>query len=314
MRFVDRTRIAPPASLTHPDGAGLRELETAREHYTTPNAAAFSFKAYKSSDVIDALATLFHRKCAYCESSYAAVHPMDVEHYRPKGAVFDDKDHPGYWWLAAEWTNLLPSCIDCNRRRYQDLYRIEAEGGDVTNLRHLAGKQDMFPIAGNRRAGCVADALPDEDALLIDPCQRDPADHLTWATGDPAVPGPALAVPKQVEGGDDRYAHASIDVYGLNRSGLVDARTDILRRLACDLEGLERMVRCATYMPPEALAAELPGIVATAERLAQYGTGPHPYSACTGQFIKSRLKHLLVSLETLKQQCGRAGPVEENDP
>ncbi|MEF9674035.1 hypothetical protein QNM99_25505 [Pseudomonas sp. PCH446] len=44
---------------------------------------------------------------------------MDVEHYRPKGAVSEDASHPGYWWVAMDWDNLLPSCIDCNRKRKQ---------------------------------------------------------------------------------------------------------------------------------------------------------------------------------------------------
>jgi len=305
MRFVDRTHIAAPLSLTDPDGAGFKELQKAKLHYTAPDAGAFSFKAYKSNDVINALGSLFHRKCAYCESSYAAVHPMDVEHYRPKGAVFGAANHPGYWWLAAEWTNLLPSCIDCNRRRYQDLYRIEEEGGDVTAMLVLAGKQDMFPIAGQRRAAAVADVLTDENALLINPCERNPALHLTWATSPAAAPGTAqaLAVPKLVGGAEDHYARTSIDVYGLNRSGLVDARTDLIRQLEYDLEDLQLMIELAADKAPTELSLQLPRIAAKAERLAQCGNGQRPYSACAAEFIKLRLTRLLESLERLRQQC-----------
>ena len=40
---------------------------------------------------------LFHGKCAYCETFYSASAPVDVEHYRPKGAVSEDPSHPGYY-------------------------------------------------------------------------------------------------------------------------------------------------------------------------------------------------------------------------
>jgi hypothetical protein len=43
---------------------------------------------------------LFDNKCAYCESRVLHVSPGEVEHYRPKGRVTEDPDHPGYYWLA----------------------------------------------------------------------------------------------------------------------------------------------------------------------------------------------------------------------
>src|SRR5829696_5580783 len=68
----------------------------------------------------------FNNKCAYCEDNLLS-QPGDVEHFRPKRAVTDENDnpvlwsprskkkHPGYYWLAYHWENLLPSCNDCNR-------------------------------------------------------------------------------------------------------------------------------------------------------------------------------------------------------
>ncbi len=89
-----------------------------RDPYRTPDNLA--------SRVLDKLNIWYHQKCAYCERIYK----MDVEHYRPKGEVRDENnklikvtgvvagtqiDHPGYYWLCYEWSNLLPSCITCNR-------------------------------------------------------------------------------------------------------------------------------------------------------------------------------------------------------
>src|SRR4051812_22350680 len=114
--------------------------EWAAWHERAKEATAALFKAYEEGkDLVirgsvyksakPFLDKLFGGKCAYCEVIIEASHPTEVEHYRPKGAVKDEEeevvtiqtpngaeDHPGYWWLAYEWNNLLPSCIDCNRR------------------------------------------------------------------------------------------------------------------------------------------------------------------------------------------------------
>jgi len=44
------------------------------------------------------LQELFHSTCAYCESTITHTAFGDVEHYRPKGKVAEDPDHPGYYW------------------------------------------------------------------------------------------------------------------------------------------------------------------------------------------------------------------------
>ena len=124
MRFVSRGPKPPPAALGKRGRDKLSEFERVKAHMeaTLPpgtKRTAFEFHAYKADEVKRRLEDLFHGKCAYCESFYAAQAPVDIEHYRPKGAVEDDPDHPGYWWLAMAWENLLPSCIDCNRRRRQ---------------------------------------------------------------------------------------------------------------------------------------------------------------------------------------------------
>jgi len=59
----------------------------------------------------------FHRKCAYCEVNHSDGYPVQVEHYRPKAGVTDNRqmiEHSGYFWLAYEWWNLVPSCAHCN--------------------------------------------------------------------------------------------------------------------------------------------------------------------------------------------------------
>lgn len=101
------------------------------------------------SRVIDKLNQWYFYKCAYCERFYK----LDVEHYRPKGEIrgVDNEllSNTGYYWLAYEWSNLLPSCISCNR-----------EGGKVSKFPYLVGgvlvTNPTFDAAGNLdRSRCL---------------------------------------------------------------------------------------------------------------------------------------------------------------
>jgi len=74
------------------------------------------------------LRSAFHNKCGYCEGPVRAVSYGDADHYRPKKRVTTKVDgsaeevtcdgggkHPGYYWLAYDWENLVPACERCNR-------------------------------------------------------------------------------------------------------------------------------------------------------------------------------------------------------
>jgi len=264
MRKVDRSTVEGPASLLLEDRAGKKELARARAHFlAAPDGASFTFRAYKGDDVRHALEALFHGKCAYCESRYDTTSPVDIEHFRPKGAV-EGIVHPGYWWLAAEWTNLLPSCIDCNRRRRQNTPIAFAsltgglEAARQTGFRVVqTGKESAFPIRGTRmEAEPPQDqrdtALLAEECLLIDPCRTDPEEYLRFHVDRQEPLGivyPAgstdIVLPAYQAGNEQaseienqaRQAHVSvhgavsIHVYGLNRLALVQERTRLLWRL-----------------------------------------------------------------------------------
>ncbi len=159
MRFVNRKTVAEPEILHAPFTRGAKkgrsELADAKAFMQRRaeglEKGSYDFVRYREDEVSEALEALFHRKCAYCESAYDIVQPVDVEHYRPKGAVDGAADHDGYWWLAMDWNNLLPSCIDCNRRRGQRI--VGASGAADVN----AGKQAIFPLrdpAGRWAGAC----------------------------------------------------------------------------------------------------------------------------------------------------------------
>lgn len=88
-----------PAKTTH----DYRCQVIADGKYPDP-AVSVSYDArYKMRDIKEALDSIYHKKCAYCE----VYDPMpQIEHFRPKRG--------GYYWLAFSWDNLLISCSQCN--------------------------------------------------------------------------------------------------------------------------------------------------------------------------------------------------------
>lgn len=119
----------------------------------------------------------FRGKCAYCEVKVVNNQPGDMEHYRPFAKVTDEndvginvqvngrlKDHPGYYWLAYDWKNLLPSCELCNRANTDDGKKL--------------GKRNRFPVDGNHayRPGDEGNESP----KIINPCDDDPSAHFDF--------------------------------------------------------------------------------------------------------------------------------------
>lgn len=152
------------------------------------------------------LESIFHKKCAYCEGIYVGGSWPDVEHYRPKGKVTIDRnkknalkitgadgiemDHPGYYWLAYDWRNLLLSCKKCNSGK---------------------GKMNQFPIGG-KRSCCIDDSLDDEKPFLINPCEEEkPEDHLFFG-----IKGTIL--------GKSERGKKTIEICDLNREELRTCR------------------------------------------------------------------------------------------
>ncbi len=224
MIFVDRSHIAAPSVLTDPEEGGAKEKRKAKASLEAHRAAGkpddqwtFRFDVYSRDAVKRALTELFHGKCAYCETRYAATQPMDVEHWRPKGQIEEeDGPHkPGYWWLAADWDNLLPSCIDCNRRRRQRDVVLDR----TVNL----GKLDQFPLLPESPRAADEGQEIDERPALVNPCLVDPAGFFEFDEQ-------GVIRPRDDADAETRErARQSIRVYALNRSGLVQNRTEALR-------------------------------------------------------------------------------------
>ena len=161
----------------------------------------FSKTIYGNEAVKKTLQKAQHRKCCYCEGRFDAFAAADIEHYRPKGAVRQARESqrlsPGYYWLAYSWESLYWCCQVCNRSCKKDLFPLED------------------PAA---RARSHRDDVTREKPLLLDPGGlEDPRKHIKFRQW--------RAVSATTAG------KKTIEVLGLNRPELREARLDRLNRL-----------------------------------------------------------------------------------
>lgn len=267
MRHVTRNPDPPEALSRRYSRDDKTELQRAITHMADPaKTKKYEFGRYRDAQVKDALEALFFGKCAYCESFFAGTQPVDVEHYRPKAGIDGQTEHEGYWWLAMDWNNLLPSCIDCNRRRKQKIVNTVDDVPPLPELQSQAtfdrtlsieslGKATAFPLLEEStriRATNLSEAEIDslvvdgESRLLLDPTRDNPSQHIDFHISKESPVG--LAMPKvQIVNADEepqasKMGRVSIQVYGLNRLGLVQARTRILRDLEFMVHLLEGLV------------------------------------------------------------------------
>ena len=287
MRKVNRAEIIPPSVLTEATELGQVEKSKAIEHLSKhfqddaidlQIVGKFPFKACKHSSVKEALESLFKGKCAYCESRYVNIHPVDIEHWRPKAMVLiyeegSEKRH-GYYWLAADWNNLLPSCIDCNRIRKHFDYSEKK----IINL----GKGNWFPLAVKENRTVRHDRFTPEEPLLLNPCEDDPELYLEFHEEGFISPKP------DHNGQPYEKALASIRFYALNRLSLVEERKaksllikqkmlNILALAEClDEENLSQQV---TLLLEELLSHEF-------ERLEDFQNSEQQFSVMAKQLIE----------------------------
>lgn len=275
---VDKPAAAKPAALDKKT-KGKSERERAIEFFADPanHGKPFVFKAYGADEVRAVLNALFSFKCAYCESSYGATQPVAIEHFRPKGEVTTEAGtvKPGYYWLAADWENLLPSCTDCNSERYHKL----PDGSEIKY-----GKANLFPVAGARLLPLLPGVETAEQPLLLHPALDQPEKHLEFT--DEGVVRPVLDAALQ----PDPKAEASIPVYGLQRPGLVQARKALALRLRRELDELSKLMGLMAQLGRQQALVEL--YDSKVKAIKKYREPGEPYSAMASQVIRRHLPTL----------------------
>lgn len=113
MVHVEKDFAAPPADLVDDKWDVLRQkclVEQATHEAKT--------SCYRDT-TLGPLVTLYNEKCAYCERNRGL--ELEVDHYRSKKPrnfqPHPGDNHPGYYWVCYEWSNLLPSCSKCNGKK-----------------------------------------------------------------------------------------------------------------------------------------------------------------------------------------------------
>lgn len=145
----------------------LSEYAQAKAEKRDPDKKIFKDSIW--GDLKDLLKEVFKQKCGYCEAHFDHVSFGAVEHYRPKrrvdevgadGKVRPLAGHRGYYWLAYEPSNLLPSCDRCNGP---------------------GGKMNLFPLEGSeQRVFDPNESLDRERPLLLNPYKDQPGEHLVF--------------------------------------------------------------------------------------------------------------------------------------
>lgn len=208
MIYIDRNRVPKPQIL---EKNAEKETERAREFFLKESARTgherYYFKLSRHKEVRGALGALFYDKCAFCETRYGHVSPMDVEHFRPKQRCVDQKGQHfplHYFWMAYEWRNLYASCPACNRAK-RNRFPIKGERASLEKYNREADPEVLYEL---------------EKPLLLDPCRRDdfPEEHLIYTD-------------EGIVTSDTDRGRTTIDLLDLNREALVESRSGKLAEL-----------------------------------------------------------------------------------
>lgn len=220
MIFVDRTKVKIPDTLEDESKKGKKETKANIQFAINGQWDKLSYSAYSETEVKESLIKLFNGKCAYCESRFLHVYSGDVEHFRPKGEIEEalPSKKPGYYWLAADWENLLLSCRNCNQKLKHKIFgKIQKE---------TMGKMNQFPLSNSfghvqtHKNAKKKIAEEDKYRLLINPCIENPESYFQYV-------GAGVIKPKTATGKKFEIAEKSISVYVLQRMPLVQAREKI---------------------------------------------------------------------------------------
>ncbi len=156
MRFIDLEELKPRVRHLIPALEATRDAVLA-EADPTRRAALINAQRAQWVALRPEFSAFSHGKCWYVECKNPGTDD-DIDHFRPKLGVKEDLAHPGYYWLAFDWTNLRLSCHRANRPR------VNPEGAGT------GGKGGHFPLVDPAtRAFTPGEGRGQEVPCLLDP-------------------------------------------------------------------------------------------------------------------------------------------------
>jgi uncharacterized protein (TIGR02646 family) len=214
MIYINRDKVKKPEALK--DEASTEHKAAHKYYVTDGETTAYKHTLFKNLEVKKALEKLFNGKCAYCESDVVTTSAIDKEHFRPKTSVKDKETKVsirGYYWLAAEWDNLLLACAHCNRTGTHEA---------IDDMEFVSGKLDYFPISDEaKRAVCRGDLLEEEKVrLLLNPCIENPELLIQYNINGEILPIVGLS------SRHEDMVETSVLTFGLNRATLHKKRRE----------------------------------------------------------------------------------------
>ena len=245
------------------------------------------------------LENVFPDKCAYCERAISGYYG-DAEHFRPKGAVkaiganrsavipeckfvhpVDGSEvamiHPGYFWLAYDWRNLLPSCVYCNsgqgKNERFDTANAHVFWMELSDLELQDIPPHCIPIASRKWPDRYYYHSPQwldrlEDPLFLSPLnptpERDPRILLKFTLAGKVVPKAGSMI-----------AERTVEIFGLN-----NAKLCVLRQKA------QESFRLKYFDLLRDLDPEEPGHAKVQKFINDYAAGKYPFSAAALEYYR----------------------------
>lgn len=236
MQSFDRGDHPPPASLSDERAAPAREA--LRDIFSTDRKliaqTRISMRSYavEGEDLDAAVARLFRKRCAFCESNV----PTRAYRFRPTEeagpteaapSADADRSHLYYSWLVNAWQNIYSICDDCRP--------LEASIFPVTGRRCALPSLDQIMLYVDEPIGAWRGDIA-ERPIFLDPCANEDFRRNLAALPNGDIVG--------LSGRGDR----SIRHFNLNRPDLVARRAHAFRSYRNRLLGA---------MPPKSGSADV---------------------------------------------------------
>lgn len=168
-------------------------------------------------DLSTQLANLGYNKCWYSEAR-DTMSDRDIDHFRPKKEArnlpgIPRGDEEGYWFLAFDVDNFRFSSVYSNQRRKDKFDKKKQTGG----------KGVFFPLFAGSYVAKSKARCADEEIMLLDPCDADDVNLLTFDSTGAAIPN-SNALSEQR---DQERVITSVKLYNLDHTPLVDLRSQV---------------------------------------------------------------------------------------
>lgn len=234
---------------------------------------------------------VFSGKCAYCETEIVRTH-SHAEHFRPKAGISNKKEgerfqrekalfpdgsvseHPGYFGLAYDWKNLLPSCNHCNTAQgKKNQFPVSRECIFLTN-------DDKGGIPSKKESNQYYPSTEQLDKLegreLLHPYFDDPSEHIGFGVR-------GIEFPIKRDGENSTKGLKSIEVFNLDADELRRARSreqDNARRMYASSLGGAMSTKSLDELEREAVKRVI----------CHYREESRPYIAAVKGYFSHKLK------------------------